>query len=227
MKRISLFILLAIAGINTCGAMSPKNTKINPAIVAATTKLQAKPIVFFDIKELEANRDYETGYLKTPPKSDEINDIEKQMYQFHQSNQAIQKEQQDKMNAARLQYDNKQITHQAWIKAQEDANRELVKGTNENNSKNNSLALQRQAVSKKIVTICTTIAQKVGACAFRYYSSNADHCEQFLCMCVDPAYDITQEVFDTLNREYKESKTIKSSCNQSCCVHCPLKNRQH
>lgn len=224
MKRISLFILLTIAGINTCGAMSHKNTKINPAVSAATTLLQAKPIVFFNIEELRAERDYQTGYLSRASKSDEMNDIEKERYQHSLSSQASRKAFDDKMNAGRLQLNNKQITQEAWDKEYKRHCDESTKMSNESSEKSNALGRQEQAITKKIATICAIIAKRLGACAFFNYAPNISEIYAFS-MCIDPAYDITQEVFDTLNSEYNKNKPQKSTCNQSCCVHCPLRDR--
>lgn len=44
---------------------------------------------------------------------------------------------------------------------------------------------------------------------------------------VDPSYDITQEVIDTLNKEYETSQSKKPTCNHGCDVHCPTKCNMH
>lgn len=224
MTRINLFILLTIAA-NTCGAITPKNTKTNPAAAIVALKLQAKPIVFFNTEELHAERDYQTGYLIRSSKSDEMNDIEKARYQHSLSEQASRKALEDKMNAGRLQLNNKQITQEAWDKEYKRLCDESTKMSHESCEKTNALSRQEQAVPKKIAEICGKVSKRLGACAFFYYNPNAE--AWYFAMCVDPEYDITQEVLDTLNKEYNESKSQKNLCNNSCCDHCPLKNTQH
>ncbi len=76
MKQVSSFILLAIAGINTCGAMSPKNAKINPAVIAAAYQVGACPVLFI-----------KTGMLHDKVHgSKEYHDLQKKMEKCQQDN---------------------------------------------------------------------------------------------------------------------------------------------
>lgn len=218
MKKISLFLLLIITGVNTCGAMIVKNTKINPAMVVAASKLQAKPIVFFDIKDLNSQRDYQTGYLIQSSKSDEMNDIEAEMYKAQKDysfkSESLGAEQQAIYN----KYCANQITQTVYQQEILKINDKSQKISDEINASSSKYETSRIEVKKKIANICATIAKRLGACAFFYYQPGALVGGDLLYACVDPAYDITQEVFDTLNKEYKESKAKKCS---HCDVHCP------
>lgn len=230
MKRISLFILLSIAGVNNCCAIDV--TTIDPMVtvapvVVAASKLQAKLIVFFNADNLFCNMDYQTGDITTSSKSYEMNDLSNKLYHVEKEYQKKYGDLQDEYNQARNKWSNQQIS-QADIQATHTKyNSQRQQLDNERSSAMQKLGSQHTDVQKKITAIAIAIAKRMGACGVLNYSSAQYVGASPLIACMDPEYDITQEVFDTLNNEYNKDKPQKPACNNSCCVHCPLKNAQH
>ena len=201
MKRISLFTLLALAAANTCGAMEINSTTVNSTTInlvmaVAASKSQAKPILFFNIEALPSKIDLNTGEFLCTSRSLELNDIENRRYKNHQEYLEKYKAIQDK------------VSPEIW--AAESAKYSIqVKPLNDEYRANLIKSdLQKIDVLKKITVIATATAKKMEACGVLSYDS-----KQFLgssphmaFACADPDCDITQEIFDTLNKEYQDSK---------------------
>ena len=199
MKKISLLLLSITAGFNMCGAMASKNKITNPAIVVAALKLQAKPILFFNTERINVEREWLMTGNVVP-----INGYSKLV-------RASESLEMNDIDTRRHQAD------QEYRKASQECQTNKI--TDEHNAIIAQLSQQETGVLKKIRTIKEAIDKRFGACAvFEYVAHYND------IICVDPAYDITQEVFDTLNKEYKESKSQKAKCNH-CSVHCPHNNK--
>lgn len=204
MNKINIFFfLLVIAEVATCEAIAVKNAKVNPVTAIAASKLKAKPILFFNVDRLSAFTDFETGILQSS-KSDEMNDIEKPRYQAYQEFQLKIQEICDRAKGADSYGQRKQLT--------DEYNAESYAKYNQ----------PQEEVRKKIAIIAASISTRLGACVVLNYNTNSlIETSSLMIDCIDPAYDITQEVYDTLNKEYKDSKAQRSTCNQSCCIHCP------
>lgn len=213
MKKICLLLLSIIAEANTCNAMAVKNTKVNPAMGVAVSKLQENRILFFDQKAL-----YDTYTIGECPyriacgKSLEYNDLIDNRNELNNNYEKL---------AENISKKYPNAIPSIFFQIGDAVDEQTQKKTEEMNlakeNYNADLAKVNDAISKvesRLLEISIEIGKRMRASAVLDISS---------CLYFDPADDITQEVFNTLNKEYNESESQKSTCNH-CSVHCPHKH---
>ena len=199
MKKISLILLLITAAFNTSAPMAKSKTaaKINPAIAVANAKLQAKPILFFDTSEFYVEREASITYPGSVIRASKS-------VEMNEIEEAMENEMKDFM-----------------LKSQQ-IGADSQKLCDEANASNRQQNMKREKLMKKLRAIKEAIAKRLNGCAVLEYNAPSSSI-----IVVDPAYDITQEVFDTLNKEYQDSQSKKPTCKHSCDVHCPTKCNTH
>lgn len=215
MKKISSLILLITAAVfNASAPMAKSKTaaKGNPAIAATAAKFQAQPIVYIDSED---------GLFKNYgiSKSIEFNQLTDSMEQSSK----MFKEEWDACYQKYLELSSKrannEITQEKYLKESGALSLQLNGKIQEKYDEiNTPLYEARSKVRTKLIEIAINIGKHLGASAVAPTST---------VFYIDPAYDITQEAFDTLNKEYKDSQSKKSTCNHCCDVHCPTKCNAH
>lgn len=232
MKQITL-ILLLVTAYNTSTPMAKTKMAAKPsaAMAVATAKLQAKPIVFFDIADLtyEYSKEIKEGKLSHETfvaKSVEANDIANEIRMLHEELQFERDDLNNKLSVLLKKLEGGDITHATYTKESKPLYDALNSLHGWAGSEIDSRVLRTQKLWLEITNdipqkfkICAkAIALKKGAYAAFEYNSNSLWEQIF---CVDKAYDITDEVIDTLNKEYKESQSKKHACTHCCHAHCP------
>ncbi len=223
MKRIKLLIFLVITAVNTCGAAA-NNSKQNTALAVVVSKLQAKPMVFFNTERLNCEIDNQVRNIKKASASNEINDAETKLCNVDREFWAKHIALDDKQTETMKKYNQQKISADACNAECKKISDEREQLNAERNANIMRFRQQQKDVLKKITIIAESIAKRLGACGIASY--NPDHYQLMLQIptiaCVDSAYDITDEVLDTLNKEYTETKDEKPKCNH-CGIHCPHK----
>lgn len=188
MKKINLLLLITIAGTNACGAMAAKSEKI----IAAPAQPSTQPILFFNFRSVFA--DFCDG---STARSVEHDDIHRRLQKADQQMQEEYAFEDELRKEITSKFHNKKITLEQYTQE--------MKASYERSEKipvkyDDIRAPLRKALTKvqeRIREIAIAIGKRMNAIAV--FPTD-------VALIVDSACDITKEVCDIINKEYREKK---------------------
>lgn len=210
MKKISLIILLIAASFSTSVPMArASKAVISTTVSASTTKLQTKPIfdaeqpmLLFDTSVLKEER--EGQKVISYSKSTEMSDIRKAralLSDGYKAKQEALKHAQDTAHFTGGHYD--KATHNQRL-AQIEGEKQAY--TEKYHAEKAALNAQEKNVYKKIKVIIDAIAKRLGTSEVVSYDSDSAAMSPYLTYAGHSTIDITEEVLETLNKEYTQSR---------------------